>query len=340
VTPESNPPLLRVRNWDARHENNRSRDLKRTDWFPAPNDLSADSYVELVGHQHGTAHLGVWYAVLMVASRARPRRGMLIKDDGRPHNSESLGRVTRLPEALIQDALTRLLQIGLLEIVQDGPPEISDLPSHPPAGNPQDPARKPQEGAVEGKGTEHHHQEGNGKERKGPERAGDEIKTECSLAGSDTQPFLRTVDDEENPPEAYASPEDELKAIYQAKAGTPITIEVLSAIRENLELTAVDMGEFVAAVKESHIRSEWRTPAGFLRDFSKRFRSKTRVAGRPITAAEAEARDYQCKICYSKTPGEGILQGDNGTFKPCSCASPEYIARQRERGVLPPETTQ
>ena len=126
------------------------------------------------------------------------------------------------------------------------------------------------------------------KEANGTERAGDESKTERSSAGSDTQPFLRTVDDEEKPPEVYASPEDELKAIYQAKAGTPITIEVLSAIRENLELTAVDMGEFVAAVKKSHIQNKWRNPAGFLRDFSNRFRSKTRVAARPVTAAEAE----------------------------------------------------
>ena len=172
------------------------------------------------------------------------------------------------------------------------------------------------------------------------ERADDEIKTDRSSAGSDGPSFLIRVDDEENPPEVYASPEDELKAIYQAKAGAPITIEVLRAIRDDLELIGVGMGEFVSALKESHIQSEWRSPAGFLRDFAKRFRSKTRVASRPMTAAEAEARDYQCKICFSKMPGEGILQGDNGTLKQCSCASPEYIARQRERGTFPPEKPQ
>jgi len=95
-----------------------------------------------------------------------------------------------------------------------------------------------------------------------------------------------------------------LKAIYQAKAGGPITIEVLSAIRENLELTGVGMGGFVAALKESHVQNDWRNPAGFLRDFSKRFRSKTHFAGRPIMAIEEEARNYQCALCHSKTPGE------------------------------------
>jgi hypothetical protein len=333
---DSAPPLLRVRDWDRLYENNRSREMKRTGWFPAPNDLSADGYVELVSHEDGAAHLGAWTALLMVASRAKPRRGLLIREDGRPHTAESLSRVTRLPEPLLAAAIECLLKIGLLEVAEADLHEISDLPSHPPAGSSHPPASKPQEGAVEGKGTEHHHQEGKGKERKGTERGGDDIKTERSSAGSDTQPFLRTVDDEENPPEAYASPEDELKAIYQAKAGTPITIEVLSAIRENLELTGVGMGEFVAALKDTHIKSKWRNPPGFLRHFSKRFRSKTRVAAQPITAAEAEARDYKCPLCHSKTPGTGAVLVD-GKSVPCVCASQDWIARQRERGVFPPE---
>jgi len=340
-------PLLRVRDWDRLYENNRSREMKRTGWFPVPNDLSADGYVELVSHENGAAHLGAWTALLMVASKAKPRRGFLVREDGRPHTAELLSLVTRLPSSILEIAIKRLLEIGLLEVVDVDSHEISELPPHPPAGIPHPPAGIPhspagrsQEGAVEGKGKEHHHQEGNRKEKKGTERADDEIKTHRSSAGSEAHSFLIRVDDEENPPEIYASPEDELKAIYQAKAGAPITIEVLRTIREDLELTGVGMGEFVVALKESHIQNEWRNPAGFLRDFAKHFRSKTRVAARPLTAAEAEVRNYQCKICFSKTPGKGILQGDNGTLKPCSCASPEYIARQRERGIFPPETPQ
>ena len=172
------PPTMRVRDWDRLYENNRSRGLKRTDWFPAPNDLSSDSYVDLVGHEQGAAHFGVWNAILMAASRAKLRRGLLVKEDGRPHTAESLARVTRIPESLVGDALVRLLKIGLLEVVDSGEPKISNLPPHPGAGNrhdaagkPQDPAGEPQEGAVEGKGTERHHQEGNGTEKKRTERA-------------------------------------------------------------------------------------------------------------------------------------------------------------------------
>lgn len=35
--------MLRVRDWDKDYENNRSREIRRTLWFPAPNDLSADA---------------------------------------------------------------------------------------------------------------------------------------------------------------------------------------------------------------------------------------------------------------------------------------------------------
>jgi hypothetical protein len=148
--------------------------MKRTSWFPAPNDLSSDRYVGLVNHEHGAAHLGIWIAVLMVASKAMPQRGLLAKDDGQPHTAESLALVTRLPEALVDEALQRMLRLRLLEIAG---PEVSpsrDTPPHPGAGIPQDAAVSPQEGAVEGKGREHHHQEEKGTEKKGTERAREE----------------------------------------------------------------------------------------------------------------------------------------------------------------------
>jgi hypothetical protein len=332
---EPNPPTLRVRDWDANHENNRSRELKRLLWVSVPNDLGSDSFVELVSHQDGAGHLGVWMALLMVASRAKPR-GSLVWGNGQPHTPESLARLTRLPQAVVSTAIERLLAIGLLECGENKSRKENKLPPHPGAGNPHGAAGIPQEGALEGNGREHHHQEGDGKVRKGTERAGDEVKTEHSGAGSRSGSFQRMADDEEKPREVYVFPEDELKAIYLAKAGTPITIEVLSAIRETLELTSVGMGEFVSALKESHIQSQWRNPAGFLRDFSKRFRSKTRVAARPVTAAEEEARNYQCPLCHSKTRGEGAVLTE-GKWVPCACASPEWIARQRARGVFPPE---
>ena len=145
-------------------------------------------------------------------------------------------------------------------------------------------------------------------------------------------------DADENPGVGYASPEDELKAMYQTKAREPITTELLHAIRANLELSGVSLGDFVVEVRK-HTQNAWRNPPGFLRDLSKRFRAKTRLASAPLTVAEVIAKNYQCSVCHSKTPGEGAVLID-GKSVPCECASPEWIERQRARGIFDPENTQ
>ena len=299
-----------------------------------------------VSHADGAAHLGVWHSLLMVASRAKPR-GQLVREDGRPHTPESLALVTRLSEPVVRNAIERLLQIGLLEISGDKPRKKRYLASHPDAVKPQDTAPGSQDGAAEGKGTEHHHQEGKrtgGKgtrtEPQGTERARDESATEDPEAAS-AEPILseESSDDDENSASPYASADDELKAIYEAKAGERITIEVLDAIRLNLYTTGVDMSDFVVEVKK-HVQNQWRNPSGFLRDLSKRYRAKTRVAGAPVTAAEAAERTYQCPLCASRVRGEGAVLGDDRKAAPCTCASPEWIARQRARGVFAEETAQ
>jgi len=233
----------------------------------------------------------------------------------------------------------RLLEIGLLEFDAGKPPKKSTLRPHPGAGIPQDPAGKPQEGAVEGKGTEHHHQEGNGREKNGTERADDERKPAHSGAGSSADFFLRGADDEAKPPEVYASPEDELKAIFLTKAGASITVDVLDSIRLNLELNRVTMTEFVSGLR-SHLAGNWKNPAGFIRSLSKKFRSKSQTASDPVTAAEAEERSYRCESCGSRVRGEGAILTPDGKPAPCECATQEYIARQRARGVFAGDQSQ
>ena len=157
-------PMMRVRDWDRLYENNRSRGMKNTHWFPMPNDLSADGYVELLAHADGTTHLGVWTGVLMVASRTKPR-GTLVREDGSAHDSESLARVMRQPQPAVSAAIERLLQIGLLETDSGKSPRRKHIPRQPPAPPQHQAAAESQEGALEQKGTEHHHQEQNGTEK-------------------------------------------------------------------------------------------------------------------------------------------------------------------------------
>lgn len=114
-------PILRVRNWDAHYEVNRTRCLKTTLWVPVPNRLDNDGYLELVTHASGAAHLGAWLSLLQVASRCKPR-GTLVRDDGSPHSVETLARITRLPADVFNEAIPRLLSIGWIESIQgDGP---------------------------------------------------------------------------------------------------------------------------------------------------------------------------------------------------------------------------
>jgi hypothetical protein len=99
------------------------------------------------------------------------------------------------------------------------------------------------------------------------------------------------------------------------------------------------MEDFVSELRK-HAKNAWRNPPGFLRDLSRRFRAKTRTAVRPKTAAEAAAESYKCPSCASRVPGEGALRDPDGRFVPCFCASSEYIARQRGRGVFTEENQQ
>jgi hypothetical protein len=108
---------------------------------------------------------------------------------------------------------------------------------------------------------------------------------------------------------------------------------VLDAIRVNLGLTGVSFGDFVAEVQK-HITNAWRNPAGFLLHLSKRFRARTRPASDPVTAAEVEQKNYRCSICHSTVRGQGAVLDDDRNEVPCVCASPDWIERQRARGLF------
>jgi hypothetical protein len=118
--------MLQVTDWNNRYENNRTRELKRMDWVPVPNKMDGDGYTELLDHPNGPAHLGVWLAILQIASRCQVR-GTLTRDNGQPHTAETLGRISRIPAAIFQECVPRLISIGWMdesheraEIPQDG----------------------------------------------------------------------------------------------------------------------------------------------------------------------------------------------------------------------------
>lgn len=144
-----------VKDWGKRFENNRTRELKEMNWFPVTNRFDGDGYTELVeGHKNGPAHYAAFVAMCGVASRCDPR-GTLLRDAARPHDSVSLARKTRLPQALFEEAIPRLIAIGWLVQKDNVNPCQQTIP--------QEGAIKSQEGAAKSHPIA---MEGNGREGK------------------------------------------------------------------------------------------------------------------------------------------------------------------------------
>ena len=199
--PSPSLPLYTIAQWHSRFENNRTRELKRLDWVPIPNQLDGDAYTLIMAHEHGAAIYGAWIACVKVASRCDPR-GTLLREGGKPHDSATLSRITRVPEPIVQEMLQ------LLSSPDVGWLEVKHLQRE--CGNPAPSCEIPAEGCLEGKGME-----GNGIEEK-----------EKNTLHRESQFTL------EAKPEKPADRESEIEGIYQEfpkKVGKP---EALKAIRK------------------------------------------------------------------------------------------------------------
>lgn len=149
--------LYKIRNWDALYENNRTRELKKLDWFPMPNKQDGDGYTAIMEHKDGAAILGAFIACVQIASRCDPR-GTLARDGQKPHSASSLSRMSRIPEALVQRALDVLSgdEVNWLEIIE--------VTTNPAAGCeiPAPACEIPAPKCLEGKGREGNEGKGNG----------------------------------------------------------------------------------------------------------------------------------------------------------------------------------
>ncbi len=105
--------IYSIPEWDTKFETSESRKLKKLTWIAMNTLFDTDEYAELTNHPSGASHLGAWLAVVMTAAKSR-KRGTLIRANGQPHTPESLALITRLPATLFEEALPRLVEIGLL----------------------------------------------------------------------------------------------------------------------------------------------------------------------------------------------------------------------------------
>lgn len=144
--------LYKIRDWNEKYENNRTRELKKLDWLPIPNKQDGDGYTLVMEHKDGAAIFGAWIACAQIASRCEPR-GTLLRDGKKPHDSASISRMSRIPVKIIE---------AMLELVSSPDVnwlEINEITTE--CDNPASSCDNPAEGCLEGKGRES--TEGNGK---------------------------------------------------------------------------------------------------------------------------------------------------------------------------------
>ena len=141
-----------IANWNRSFENNRTRELMKLEWVPIQNKHDSDGYTQILNHPKGPAIYGAWIACVQVASKCE-NRGILVRNGGKPHDAESLSRMTRFPARIIQQMLEFLSSsdIGWLEIN-----ELDENCENPAGGceNPAGGCENPASGCLEGKGIE------------------------------------------------------------------------------------------------------------------------------------------------------------------------------------------
>lgn len=160
-------PIYRVVDWEQHFENNRTRELKSMTWVPVPNKHDGDGFTQLMEHENGAAHLGVWLVVVQIASKCDPR-GTLLRDSRNGlrsgHDSQSISRISRIPRQTIEEAIERLLVIGWVEDISLETQDLQEL-SHETAARSQESAMTSHLARArgpEGKGREGNDTEGNG----------------------------------------------------------------------------------------------------------------------------------------------------------------------------------
>lgn len=196
--------LYRVKDWNERYENNRTRDLKNMAWVPVPNSHDGDGYTALVCQPDGPALFGAWTVILQVASRCgNPAlccggRGTLLRDTGIPHDASSIARMTRFPKDVIAKALEVLSSAEIQWLTCEEMPTKAQIPQEG-AGKPHPDAAKPQEGAPKPHPTD--------EEQKGMEQKGTEWK---EREGGAAAPRAR-----------FEKPSVESVRLQMAKVGVP-----------------------------------------------------------------------------------------------------------------------
>lgn len=99
-------PIYRIRDWEELYEPVGLRLAPRDamKWIAVPTKQDGAGYCQLVTQKHGAAFFGAWIAMVQIAGKCFPR-GVLIRQNGRPHDHLSLSLQSKLPSVLFERVL-------------------------------------------------------------------------------------------------------------------------------------------------------------------------------------------------------------------------------------------
>jgi hypothetical protein len=109
--------MLHITGWDTLYENAASRRYSRLNHVFLPNRFDGSKYAELITGENGIQRYAARVALLAIASKNGPygQRGYIARSDGRPHTTASLSLITRIPQAVYDDAIPALTVLGWLD---------------------------------------------------------------------------------------------------------------------------------------------------------------------------------------------------------------------------------
>lgn len=166
--------IYSIAKWGELFENNRSRAVKDLDWVSIPNRHDGENYTKTIQHKDGAILFSAWNLLVQVASKCKIR-GILVKDNGEPHDATSLALKTRAPKLWFDKALSYFTEETDWLICKDFDPAC------------QEPAMLLPLDCEEGKGRE-------GKEGKGREgENGSSFPKEVEFWNANCQPLSKVI---------------------------------------------------------------------------------------------------------------------------------------------------
>jgi hypothetical protein len=180
--------IYHIKNWQKIYENNRTRELKKLDWIPIPNSQDGEGYTLTMAEKDGPQLLGAWMVILQVASRCG-ERGTLLRDTKKPHNSDSIARLTRFPSNIIQRALDWFSSEEMQWIETEEVEGVTENPAQS-RSEVRESDVNPAGGCLEGKGREGNEEKGIDAARKARPISIDEVLAYCQEIGIPDSQYL------------------------------------------------------------------------------------------------------------------------------------------------------